>query len=561
MKNLPLGQVLVEAGFLTPEKLDEALALQKEKGGRLGDLLVENGYVTEHNLMLALQQRLEVPFVDLEEERIDRAAVQLVPRELAQKYSLIPLRVQGGELTVATNNPLDFYAFGELGLVTGMQIVPVLATKRDLNDAIHRCYAQQGAESALEEFNREYEDVADPIRGEDYSDMLERVEGAPVVRLLNSIVAQAYHMRASDIHVEPGKQNVSVRFRVDGELIEAMLLNSSVHVSLITRLKILSGIDIGERRVPQDGRFSADVDGKAVNLRVSTLPTVYGEKAVLRIMGDNTLDIVDVRDTGISAENYARLEELMRSPNGIILVTGPTGSGKSTTIYAVLHQLSTPNVNVVTIEDPVEKLVDGISQVQINPKAGLTFASGLRSILRQDPDIIMIGEIRDVETARIAARAAITGHRVLTTIHTNDAASTFMRLVDMGVEPYIVASAVVGVVSQRLVRLVCPHCKREYEPDEKELSLWEWPRPKTFYRGSGCAHCNFTGYLGRTAIHEVVPMRHELSQLVVQRASVQEFRDSIRALGGRFLKDNLADLVREGKTTLAEYLRVTYNIE
>lgn len=253
MKNLPLGQVLVEAGFLTPEKLDEALALQKEKGGRLGDLLVENGYVTEHNLMLALQQRLEVPFVDLQEERIDRAAVQLVPRELAQKYSLIPLRVQGGELTVATNNPLDFYAFGELGLVTGMQIVPVLATKRDLNDAIHRCYAQQGAESALEEFNREYEDVADPARGEDYSDMLERVESAPVVRLLNSIVAQAYHMRASDIHVEPGKQNVSVRFRVDGELIEAMLLNSSVHVSLITRLKILSGIDIGERRVPQDG--------------------------------------------------------------------------------------------------------------------------------------------------------------------------------------------------------------------------------------------------------------------------------------------------------------------
>lgn len=561
MKNLPLGQVLVEAGFLTPEKLDEALALQKEKGGRLSDLLVENGYVTEHNLMLALQQRLEVPFVDLQEERIDRAAVQLVPRELAQKYSLIPLRVQGGELTVATNNPLDFYAFGELGLVTGMQIVPVLATKRDLNDAIHRCYAQQGAESALEEFNREYEDVADPARGEDYSDMLERVESAPVVRLLNSIVAQAYHMRASDIHVEPGKQNVSVRFRVDGELIEAMLLNSSVHVSLITRLKILSGIDIGERRVPQDGRFSADVDGKAVNLRVSTLPTVYGEKAVLRIMGDNTLDIVDVRDTGISADNYARLEEVMRNPNGIILVTGPTGSGKSTTIYAVLHQLSTPNVNVVTIEDPVEKLVDGISQVQINPKAGLTFASGLRSILRQDPDVIMIGEIRDVETARIAARAAITGHRVLTTIHTNDAASTFMRLVDMGVEPYIVASAVVGVISQRLVRLVCPHCKREYEPDEKELSLWEGPRPKAFYRGSGCAHCNFTGYFGRTAIHEVVPMRHELSQLVVQRASVQEFRESIRASGGRFLKDNLADLVREGKTTLAEYLRVTYNIE
>lgn len=561
MKNLPLGQVLVEAGFLTQEKLEEALQMQKGSGKRLGDLLVDNGFVTEHNLMLALQQRLEVPFLDLRDQRIDRNAVQLVPEELAKKYNLIPLKLSGDELTVATNNPLDFYAFEELSLVTGMRVSSVLATKQDIRDAIQRCYAQQGAQSALEQLTREYEDLPETARGEDYSDMLERVESAPVVRLVNSIVAQAFHMRASDIHIEPGEESVCVRFRVDGDLIEAMRLNHTIHVSLITRLKILSSIDIGERRLPQDGHFTADVDGKTVNLRVSTLPTVHGEKAVLRIMGDNTLDIVDLRDTGITEKNYQRLQSLMLNPNGIILVTGPTGSGKSTTIYSMLHQLATPNVNIVTIEDPVEKIIPGISQVQVNPKAGLTFASGLRSILRQDPDRIMIGEIRDAETAQIAARAAITGHLVLTTVHTNDAASTFMRLIDMGVEPYIVASSVVGVVSQRLVKLICPHCKREETPQEQALACWEGELPEHFYSGGGCARCNFTGYLGRTAIHEVVSVSPQVRQLIVRNASSGEIKEAIRREGGQFLKDDLARLVYEGRTTLAELMRVTYNIE
>lgn len=552
----------MDAGYLTEQKLDEALQLQKSSGKRLGDILVDNGFVSEHNLMMALQKKLDVPFVDLREQKVDRAAVQLVSEELARKYRLIPLHVHQDELVVATDNPLDFYAFEELSLVTGKQVSPVLATKKDIAEATQRYYAQQGAQTALDEFNREFTDLpAQATSSEDYDDMLERVESAPVVRLVNSIVAQAVHMRASDIHIEPGETNVCVRFRVDGDLLEAMRLNLSVHISMVTRLKILSGIDIGERRVPQDGRFSIEINGKTINMRVSTLPTVYGEKAVLRIMGDNTLDIVSLKNTGINRENLRRLQTLMQNPNGIILVTGPTGSGKSTTIYAMLNQLSTPNVNVVTVEDPVEKLIPGISQVQVNPRAGLTFASGLRSILRQDPDIIMIGEIRDVETAQIAARAAITGHLVLSTVHTNDAASTFMRLVDMGVEPYIVASSVVGVISQRLVKLICPHCREEYTPDEVELAFWKEESPTRFYRGRGCGRCNFTGYLGRTAIHEVISMNHEISQMVLRHASAGEIRNSIRATGGKFLSDNLTELVMEGKSTLAELMRLSQHLD
>ena len=558
MKNIPLGQVLVETGFLTQEKLQEALAQQKGSGKRLGEILVDNGFITERDLMEALQRRLDVPFVDLQTQKVQREALELVPQETAEKYSLLPLRVEGDQLTVATNNPLDYYAFEELQLITGKQINPVLAMKADIAEAILHYYTQLGAHSALAQFTEEYKETSTD-QGAEYNDMMERVESAPVVRLVNSIVAQAYHMRASDIHVEPGRENVCVRFRVDGDLVEAMRLNLSVLVALVTRLKILAGIDIGERRVPQDGRFSMEIDGRNVNLRVSTLPTVYGEKVVLRLLGDNTLDIVQLSDTGITARNLAALEDLMRNPNGIILVTGPTGSGKSTTIYSMLHQLATPNVNVVTVEDPVEKMIDGISQVQVNPKSGLTFAAGLRSILRQDPDIIMIGEIRDIETAQIAARAAITGHLVLSTVHTNDAASTFLRLIDMGVEPYIVASSVVGVVSQRLVRLNCPYCREEYTPNDRELAAWRGERPQHFWHGRGCARCNGTGYLGRTSVHEIIPVDHAINQMIIRRAAAQEVRDYARAAGIPFLRDNLEDLVREGRTSLRELLRLTYN--
>lgn len=563
MKNIPIGQLLVEGGYLSPEKLEEALRAQKQSGGKkLGDLLVEMNYISEQDLMLALKRRLNVPIVELQSHQISIEAVKLVPEEKARKYWLIPVKAENNLLTVATNNPLDFYAFEDLAMITGMEVVPILATKKDIEIAIQKYYIQYSLSSAIEQANEEFDlEALEELRSEDYNDMLGRVENAPVVRLVNSILTQAYRMRASDIHIEPRQDNVRVRFRIDGDLIEAMLLNSTVHISLVTRLKILGDIDIAERRVPQDGRFATEVDGRTLNVRMSTLPTVYGEKVVIRLLGDNTVNVLKLEDLGINRHNLEMIRRIMKCPNGIVLVTGPTGSGKSTTIYSILSELSEPNVNIVTVEDPVEKVLPNINQVHINTKAGLTFASGLRSILRQDPDILMIGEIRDLETAEIAARAAITGHLVFSSIHTNDAASTFLRIVDMGIEPYIAASSIVGVISQRLVKLNCPHCSEAVQPTASQLAFWEGPQPEKFYRGKGCVRCNFTGHAGRTAIHEVIPMTEEISRMILRHATAREINEVVAKHGGRFLKHNLMDLVREGKASLDELLRVTYTLD
>ena len=562
MKKLRIGEILVEDGYVTEAQIEQALAAQKDSGKKLGDLLVDLGFIREQDLMLALQKRLNVPIVQLQNHPVSIDAVKLVPEDVALKYQLLPIQAEGGVLTVATNNPLDFYAFEELALITGMRVEPVLATKQDLTVAIQRYYAQFSVDAAIEDVNSEIDlDALGDLRGDAYSEMLDRVENAPVVRLVNSILTQAYRMRASDIHIEPREGDVRVRFRIDGDLVEAMLLNAVIHVSLVTRLKIMADIDIAERRLPQDGRFAVTIDGNAVNVRLSTLPTVHGEKIVIRLLGDNTASILSLSQLGMEPDNLALLEKIIHCPNGIVLVTGPTGSGKSTTIYAILQELSQPNVNIVTIEDPVEKVLEGINQVHVNPRAGLTFASGLRSVLRQDPDIIMIGEIRDGETASIAARSAITGHLVFSTVHTNDAASTFLRIIDMGVEPYIVASSIVGVVSQRLVKLICPHCREEDHPTDAQLNFWEGERPERFYHGKGCVRCNFTGYMGRTAIHEIIPMSGPLSAMILRHAPAQEINAYVRGQGGRFLKDNLMDLVRQGRTTLAELLKVTYSME
>lgn len=563
MKNIPIGQLLVEGGYLTEEQLQHALQAQKESGGKkLGDLLVELEFISEQDLMLALKKRLNVPIVELQSQKVSIEAVKLMPEEIATKYMLIPIKAENNVLTVATNNPLDFYAFEDVAIITGMEVLPVLATKKDIEIAIQKYYMQYSVDSAIKDANQEFDlEALEELRSEDYNDMLDRVENAPVVRLVNSILTQAYRMRASDIHIEPRRENVRVRFRVDGELIEAMLLNSTIHISLVTRLKILADIDIAERRIPQDGRFSIDLDGRTLNLRMSTLPTVFGEKVVIRLLGDNTVSVLKIEDLGVNEHNLKLLRRLIQCPNGIVLVTGPTGSGKSTTIYSLLNELAQPNVNIVTIEDPVEKVIPGINQVHVNPKAGLSFVSGLRSVLRQDPDIIMIGEIRDAETASIAARAAITGHLVFSTVHTNDAASTFLRVIDMGIEPYIVASSIVGVVSQRLVKVICPHCKEEVAPTPAQLAFWDGPVPEHFYHGKGCVRCSFTGYMGRTAIHEIMALTEEIGRMVLRHATAHEINDSVRKSGGRFLKDNLMDLVREGKTTLEELVKVTYTME
>ena len=554
-----LGDLLMNIGLISHEELDRALSLQKGSKKRLGDILTENGFITEQQLIEALELQLGIEFIDLSKTVPPPEMAQVLSKNIARKYDVVPVRVDRDSIYLAMSDPLNFVAVEEVKTATRKRVVPMIATGEAVSRAIMTLYGNEGAARAIEDMKREARDSdAAPVSSVSILDS--DVQSAPTVRLVNSIIERAVVERASDIHLEPQEGEVRVRMRIDGLLRNILTVPKSLQSSVISRLKVMGGMDIAERKVPQDGRANITVRHGEVDLRMSTLPTIYGEKFVIRLL-DKNVQLLDTAALGLAGLDLAKYNELMTAQSGVLLIVGPTGSGKSSTMYTMLRQLNTEQVNLVTLEDPVEYHLDGISQVQINEKTGMTFSEGLRSILRQDPDIIAVGEIRDGETASIAMRAAITGHLVLSTVHTSNAAAAIDRLLDIGVEPYLIAGALRGVISQRLVRLVCPHCKREYEPDEKELSLWEGPRPKAFYRGSGCAHCNFTGYFGRTAIHEVVPMRHELSQLVVQRASVQEFRESIRASGGRFLKDNLADLVREGKTTLAEYLRVTYNIE
>lgn len=565
LKNLRLGQVLIETGYLTSEQLDEALEYQKNSTTKkmLGDVLVELGYITEENKLKALSQRLNVQIIDFEQIKSTIEAISLVSKETAERLVLVPLRLEQNGLIVATDNPLNYYGFEDLEAETGKQVVPVLASREDVLEAIQRNYVNKSMLSAIDDVHKEFSDGDIDEVSESFQQMMDRVDSSPVVKLVNTIIVQSYSMRASDIHVEPCQKNIRIRFRVDGDLMEAMVLNTSVQVPLTTRFKIIAGLDIAERRVPQDGRFSQLIGGKNVNFRMSTLPSIFGEKIVIRILGDNEVAVVRAQELGMQQENYSKFERLIRNPNGVILVTGPTGSGKTTTIYSALNELARPDVNVVTIEDPVEKYIKNVTQVHINPKAGLTFAAGLRSIMRQDPDIIMVGEVRDQETANIAAQAAITGHLVLTTVHTNDAASAFMRLIDMGVEPYIVASSVIGVVSQRLIKMICEDCKTEYIPSSEELLHWDKSRtmPAKFYHGVGCPSCNHSGYKGRTAVHEIILVDGGVRQLIMQHASSQDIKKLARVSGFTDLKDNLMNMVEQGKTTLEQMIKIANYVE
>lgn len=560
MKNVPIGQILVESGMLSEAQLSRALSIQKlSKGKMLGDIVVEQGFVSETQFAQALAQRLKVPYVDLAITPVSVEAVKRIPEAIAKKNTLIAISSVGDRLTVATNDPINFYIFDDIKVIAGMDIYPVLATKSAIRDAIDRYYSQRNMDAALENISKEYV-IDDDFSFADGVLTGERIENAPIVKLTNTILENAYHAGASDIHIEPFKTRTKIRIRVDGDLAELMTVSNAVHASVVTRLKILSGMNIAERRVPQDGRFSYEIDRKTLDVRVSSLPTVNGEKIVIRLFSTGNESFRKITELGITDYNYAMFEEIIRVPQGIILVTGPTGSGKTTTLYAVLDELAKPNVNIVTVEDPAEKSIDGINQVQVNVKAGLTFATGLRSILRQDPDIIMIGEIRDTETAEVAIRAAITGHLVLSTLHTNDAASTIVRLVDMGVAPYLVASSLTGVVAQRLVKLLCPHCKRKHVTDETEMRLLSIEDPVEICEPVGCARCGGTGFHSRTAIHEIIPVTAALRAKIVSNASVEELQDVASASGTRLLRDNVAEMVLEGRTSMSELMRSTFSI-
>lgn len=561
MKNVPIGQILLENGYITKQHLEDALVKQKETGKKLGDMLLELGFVSETQLAQALSQRLKVPFIDLTTTKIESEAVKKIPEAVAKKNTVIAFKINNGRLYVATNDPVNFYIFEELKIQTGMEIHAMLATKSSILDAIGKVYTASNVSNVMNDIDKEYD--ANEALMEEANESEERIDNAPVVKLVNTIIESAYRDGASDIHIEPFKDRTRIRYRIDGECVEKMATKPAVHNSIITRIKILGGMNIAERRIPLDGRSSAVIDGVTQDLRISTIPTVYGEKCVIRLLATGDEKARKITELGMTDYNYEMFKQIIRCPNGVMLVTGPTGSGKSTTLYATLGELSKPNVNIVTAEDPVEKKIDGVNQCQMNDKAGMTFAAALRSILRQDPDIVMVGEIRDGETADIAIRAAITGHLVLSTLHTNDAASTILRLVDMGVAPYMVASSLVGVIAQRLVKLLCPDCREKILlTDPADLRLVGKTEPVEVYQHhiGGCPSCRNTGYKGRTAIHEIIVSTNDIKELISRNATAEEIGVQARKNGTRLLRDNVTEMVLDGRTTMDELVKATYSV-
>ena len=554
--NMPLGELLVEINVISQKQLDKAFEVQKTSEGKsLGDVLIDLGYITEKQYMKALEYRFRIPFVDLATMEIPSELSNVLSPDTAKQYTIVPVELKDNKLTIAVSDPMNFQAFDDVKLQTKLDVKTVLATPTDIKSAIIKLYEQTQTDEAMEDLNNEYtiEDV------EKLSEEVNNnVDSAPVVRLVNLIITQAINSRASDVHIEPLENIVRVRFRIDGVLYEQLTIKKAAYPAIVTRIKIMGNMNIAEKRIPQDGRYQTTFNGTTIDLRLSILPTVNGEKVVLRILGGKGVAL-ERKQLGFNEKNSKMFDRILQNPNGIILVSGPTGSGKSTTLYTVLKEINKPETNIITVEDPVEYRMEGINQVQVNPKAGLTFASGLRSILRQDPDVIMIGEIRDSETAEIAVRASITGHLVLSTIHTNDSASTITRLVDMGIEPYLVSASVVGVIAQRLVRRICPKCKIERDMTDAEMELINIHTPMKVYKGKGCKNCNNTGYKGRIAIHEVLVMNKEICEAIENKETTERLREIAKANGTESLRESCFELVKSGITTVDELVKVTYS--
>ena len=554
-----LGEHLVARGLVTEEQLDEAQRTASERGRSLGRVLIELGFVSEAGLVSILAAQLGLEFIDLTESQVDQGAVALVAEPVARRHSCLPVRIDNGTLVVAMADPANVVAVDDIRAMTKRDVRVVVATKADVGAAINRFYRMDRTAETLAE-----EVAAEREKEEEQS--LEAqlktagAEDAPIIKLVNLLITQAVNDRASDIHIEPEEDGLRVRYRIDGVLHEMMNPPKSVQAGITSRLKIMADVNIAERRIPQDGRMSLVVQGKSIDIRVATLPTVHGEKIVLRLL-DKSSVLLELQDLGFLPENFHKFEKAYSKPYGQILVTGPTGSGKSTTLYATLNILNRPEVNTITVEDPVEYRLPGINQIQTHPKAGLTFASALRSILRADPDIVLIGEIRDRETAQIATEAALTGHLVLSTLHTNDAPSALTRLVEMGIEPYLVSSALDCILAQRLARKLCDRCKERYTPTREELMSSGFPiHPEgeipTIYRPVGCTACGKTGYRGRMALHEVMEVTEEIEKLVVENGSSEDIRKVAVQQGMISLKEDGMEKVRMGRTSIEEILRV-----
>ena len=550
-----LGDILVEAGKITPYQLAQALKVQKSVGKKLGEVLIELNIISEDEILDAIEKQTGILRVDLSNITFDRKVLNMIPQALCEKYTLIPFGISDNKVQVALADPLNIYAIDDISISTGFEVESYISRKVEIQQSIKIYYSSEEVNRAAAALSREKQESR--ILNEK-SEEIDDVKNAPVVKMIEYLFKNSIEMRASDIHIEPFENEVRIRYRIDGQLQTVNTLDIGTLSSLTTRIKILANLNIAEKRIPQDGRIITRIGTDDIDLRVSILPVVFGEKIVIRILKRANVQF-DKSQLGLSEESMNQLIKLISSPHGIILVTGPTGSGKSTTLYTLLNELNNSETNIVTIEDPVEFMLKGINQVNVNSKSGLTFASGLRSILRQDPDIVMIGEIRDEETAQIATRAAITGHLVLSTLHTNDAPSTITRLIDMGIEPYLLASSIVGVVAQRLVRKICPNCKVSYEATEYERRLLHLDTYQQIllHYGEGCGHCNHTGYIGRVGVYEVMEITREHRQAMIQTKDSNILKDISIKNGMKTLSSECKKLVLEGITSVQELLTIS----
>lgn len=556
-KKIRLGELLINSGLITQEQLEAALLKQRSTGKKLGEFLIDEGIVTEEQLMQALSRQLNLEMVDLQAQHVNKNVLKLVPVNVLKKNVVFPFDFAEGNintLRVAMSDPLDIYAQDDIAIVTNYQIQPVVATTRSIMLAINKYYGQEELTSTLEAYAREknLSTIEEDMIEEEISD-------SPIVMLVKEMIDTAVRQRASDIHIEPMESYIRVRYRIDGALYDRSKYAVNVLSAIIARIKIIGGMDISEKRKPQDGRITQVVDRVEYDIRVSVLPTVYGEKVVMRLNAKMALTR-DKKELGLKPYELQQFDTILKNPHGIILVTGPTGSGKSTTLYTALSELNREDVNIITVEDPVEANIDGINQVQVNPKAELTFASALRSILRQDPDIIMIGEIRDRETAEIAVQSSITGHLVVSTLHTNSSAGTITRLEDMGIESYLLADSVVGVIAQRLVRRLCPECKspRTASDEEKDFLGVDRMRPVTIYEPCGCKLCDKTGYKGRIGVYEIMKISPRLKSIISRREGAEVIREQAIKEGMRTIRMSAAEYVLDGTTSYSEAARISF---
>lgn len=544
-----LEELLVREKIITHEQLEEVNAIQKQTGQATFYILIDHKFAKEKDVLRILAQSLGMDYLDNLSFNTSPDAIRVFPENLARKYRMTPLKVDEGTLTLATSNPFNLNAIEDIGMILGINIQTVLAPKVEIDSTIERLYSKK----ILDKIRV---NQTDPTETTDEND----VEGSPIVRIVNNLIMEAYKRNASDIHIEPEANYTRVRLRIDGDLVKYINFDNDMHSLISTRIKIISGLNIAEKRIPQDGSFQFNYEFKKIDIRVSTLPTPYGENIVLRLLGADQNIEYSLAGLGLSPRTLEIIEKAIKVPHGIILVTGPTGSGKTTTLYSILSKLAIPSKAIKTVEDPIERKFEGITQVQVNQKAGLTFAAGLRSILRQDPDIIMIGEIRDGETAEIAIRAAITGHLVLSTIHTNDALSSVVRLVDMGIEPFKVGSSLVCVIAQRLIKRNCIHCKEQVEltSTEKRLLRIDFDH---VYKGRGCDKCNHTGYSGRLAAFEIVLVDQKLEELISKNSSMETLRAYAIEKKMQMLRDEVIEFLNQGLTSVDEALRVLYNVD